>query len=83
MKRRNELVREAVAILIAHGHAPAVSNGGKHIKLTWTSAGRRHVLVVSQSPSDRRARLRSRTILRRLMNTGAVTTENSRRTDPC
>jgi hypothetical protein len=36
MKRSNELVREAVAMLIAQGHVPVVSNGGKHIKLTWS-----------------------------------------------
>jgi hypothetical protein len=69
MKRpNNELVREAVKAVTAHGFVPIVRNGGKHVKLSWTSGGRRHVLVISRSPSSQRARMKSRAVLRRLLN---------------
>jgi hypothetical protein len=73
MKRPNELVREAVAIVVARGFTPTVSNGGKHYKLSWLDHGRRrHVLVISQSPSNQKARVQSRAILRRLLNGGRI-----------
>jgi len=41
MKRpNNELVREAVKAVTAHGFVPIVRNGGKHVKLSWTSCGK-------------------------------------------
>jgi len=67
MRRPNELVREALATLVAHGHVPILSNGGKHIKLTWVAHGQRRTLTISRSPSDRRARQKSQAILRRLL----------------
>jgi hypothetical protein len=67
MSRHNELVREALKILAAHGHDGVVSNGGKHIKLTWLAHGQRRILTISKSPGDYRARLKSRTLLRRLL----------------
>jgi hypothetical protein len=75
----NELVRDAVKILTAHGFEPTV-NTGKHIKLIWFAHGQRRMLTISKSPSDWRARMRSRMILRRLMNKDVATAENSRRT---
>jgi hypothetical protein len=69
MKRpSNELVREAVATVVAYGFAPTVRNGGKHFKVSWVANGRRRVLVISQSPSNRKARVQSRAILRRLLS---------------
>jgi hypothetical protein len=65
---RNELVREAIAAVVARGFTPAVRNGGKHFKVSWVANGRRRVLVISQSPSNRKARVQSRAVLRRLLS---------------
>jgi hypothetical protein len=54
-------------MLIAHGFTPTVSDGGKHFKIRWGDGSRRYVLVVSRSPSSRRARASSRATLRRLL----------------
>jgi len=67
MKRAAELVHDAVSLLREHGFAPTVSNGGKHLKVRWFDRGRRYTLVISQSPSDRQARINSLTTLRRLL----------------
>jgi hypothetical protein len=72
MNRAEELVRDAEVLLRRHGFAPTVSNGGKHLKISWFDQGRRYTLVLSRSPSDRRARLRSRTVLRRLLRTNGA-----------
>jgi hypothetical protein len=71
-RRKNDLVREAVETLIAHGFTPIVSSGGKRLKISWIAAHHRHVLVISRSPSDWRARLNSRATLRRLLRQPAL-----------
>lgn len=73
MTRTTELVRDAVAMIRDHGFIPTVSNGGKHIKVRWFDQGRRYTLVISQSPSDRDARLKSRAVLRRLLRNNGKT----------
>jgi len=72
--RANELVRDAVTMIGEHGFVPTVTNGGKHIKVSWFNQGRRYLLVISQSPSGQHARLKSRAVLRRLLrsNRGAA-----------
>jgi hypothetical protein len=72
MRHSNDLVREAMETLITQGFAPAISNGGKHIKVRWFDHGRRYTLIVSVSPGDRRARLNSRAVLRRLLRTNGT-----------
>jgi hypothetical protein len=67
MNRASELVHDAVALLRDHGFTPTVSNGGKHIRVRWFDQGRRYTLVISQSPSDRQARINSRAVLRRIL----------------
>jgi hypothetical protein len=67
MNRAGELVRDAVTMLQRHGFDPVISNGGKHAKVRWFDQGRRYTLVVSQSPSDRHARINSLAILRRML----------------
>jgi hypothetical protein len=62
-----ELVHDAIILLQDHGFVPTVSNGGKHLKVRWFDQGRRYTLVVSQSPSDRHARLNSLATLRRML----------------
>jgi len=74
MNRATELVHDAVALLKSHGLVPTVSNGGKHLKVRWFDQGRRYTLFISASPSDRRGRLNSRAVLRRILrsNRGAA-----------
>jgi hypothetical protein len=68
MTMRNDLLNDALATIRDAGfEAHVVRN--RHNKIYWTDEqGRRHCLVVSVTPSDWRARLRSRSILRRLLN---------------
>jgi hypothetical protein len=67
MNRANELVHDAVTLLRSHGLVPKVSNGGKHVRVRWFDHGRRYTLIVPASPSDQRARLNSRAVLRRIL----------------
>lgn len=68
MTRRYPLVDQAVAVLASHGHAADVDLDGRtHLKIRWVANGRKHLLVVSRSPSDRRAQANSRALLRRLL----------------
>jgi hypothetical protein len=73
MNRATELVCDAVALLRGRGFAPTVSNGGKHIKVRWFDQGRRYTLIIPQSPSDRRSRLNSRAVLRRILRANGST----------
>jgi hypothetical protein len=65
--RPNELVRDAINMLVAHGVEPSISNGGKHIKIQWVGGCRRHVFTVSHRPTGPRAKANSRAALRRLL----------------
>ena len=67
--RGNELVADAIDMLTAAGFVPTVG-GRKHLIVSWFDHGRRYTLVVPASPGDRRARLNSRSTLRRLLRTG-------------
>jgi hypothetical protein len=70
MRYGNQLVRDAVALLADHGFKASVSNGGRHLKVRWFDDGRRYTLIVPATPSDRRGRLNSRAVLRRLLRNG-------------
>ena len=64
---RNDLLDEAVEMIRAAGFEPCVVRN-RHWKVQWADQqGRRQCLVVAFSPSDRRARLQSRAVLRRLL----------------
>ena len=67
MNRADELVDDAVSLLKSRGFTPVVSNGGRHVRVRWVDRGRRYTLYVPSTPSDHRARLNSRTVLRRLL----------------
>jgi hypothetical protein len=67
MNRGAELVRDAVTMLRDHGFTPIVSNGGRHLRVCWFDGGRRYTLFIPGSPSDHRARLNSRAMLRRIL----------------
>ena len=66
-KRSEELIEDALALLPGHGLAPSIRKNGKHIKIKWLDAGRRHALIVSRTPGDNRARQSSRATLRRIL----------------
>jgi hypothetical protein len=64
---KNELLEDALAMLRQAGIEPQVVRN-RHWKITWTDdQGHTRLLVVAFSPSDRRARLQSRAMLRRLL----------------
>lgn len=66
-RRHPPTVREAVAVLAEYGHVADIDLDGKHLKVEWTANGRRHLLVISKSPSDHRSIANSRSTLRRLL----------------
>jgi hypothetical protein len=67
-RRHPDLVREAISILGDHGYAVDFDLSGAHLKLRWLGrCGRQHLLVLSRSPSDHRARMNARATLRRLL----------------
>jgi hypothetical protein len=72
MARRSPLVREAIVALAERGLAADVAIDGKHFKIHWLQGGRKHLLVISRSASDRRAAVNSRTMLRRLLTAGGA-----------
>jgi hypothetical protein len=75
---RNDLLNDAVEMIRAAGFEPHVVYN-KHVKVYWAdSQGRRHCLVVSVSPSDRRARTQSRAVLRRLLKAGTFSDQQQR-----
>ena len=65
--RARELLNDTLAILATHGFKPTVDNKGRHVKVRWNDAGRPFLFILPQSPSDPRARLNSRAVLRRLL----------------
>jgi len=73
MRRAEELIRDAVVLLQDRGFVPTVSNGGKHVRVRWFDHGRRYTLYVPASPSDQRARLNSRAVLRRILRSNGGT----------
>jgi hypothetical protein len=67
MTRAQELIYDAIHLLRTHGFTPTVGNGGKHVRVRWFDRGRRYTLFIPASPSDRRSRLNSRAVLRRIL----------------
>jgi hypothetical protein len=67
MNRADELVHDAVSLLRGRGFVPTASNGGRHLRIRWFDGGRRYTLYIPSTPSDYRARLNSRAVLRRLL----------------
>ena len=72
MNRAAELVHDAVTMLRDRGFVPTVSNGGKHTKVRWFDQGRRFTLYIPATPSDHRARLNSRAVLKRILRNGGA-----------
>jgi hypothetical protein len=65
--RISPIVDDALAVLAANGLTGVVKEG-RHYKVEFTSLfGRKCLLVIARSPSDRRAIKQSRCQLRRLM----------------
>jgi hypothetical protein len=72
VNRAAELVHDAVTMLRDRGFVPTVSNGGKHTKVRWFDQGRRFTLYIPATPSDHRARLNSRAVLKRILRNGGA-----------
>jgi hypothetical protein len=66
---RNDLIDDAIEMLTTSGLNPTVIAGGKHWKIKWVNRGRACTLVISRSPSNGRARQKSRSLLKRLLRT--------------
>jgi hypothetical protein len=66
-RRYAPFAREAIVILGEHGHAADIDTAGKHFKIFWQVNGRKRLLVIAKTPSDRRADLNARSTLRRLL----------------
>jgi hypothetical protein len=64
---RNELLSDALTMIRSRGFKPHVTHN-RHWKVSWVDrCGHRRLLVIAFSPSDRRARMQSRAVLRRLL----------------
>jgi len=72
MNRASELVHDAVTLLRDHGFVPTVCINGKHTKVRWFDQGRCYTLFIPATPSDVRARLNSRAVLRRILRTNGM-----------
>jgi hypothetical protein len=63
----NEIIRDTISALRDAGFRPTIE-GGKHFKVRWSDhTGRPRMLIVSRSPSDFRAKIQNRMMLRRLL----------------
>jgi hypothetical protein len=65
--RANGIVRMTVDMLEARGFTPTIKNGGKHLKIRWHDGNRSFTVIVSRSPSDRRAINNARATLRKIL----------------
>jgi hypothetical protein len=64
---KHDLLNEAIETIRAYGFNPCVARK-RHWKVSWVDQqGRTRLLVISFSPSDYRARMQSRAVLRRLL----------------
>jgi len=80
--RRHPLLREALAILRSSGCTNITHHQNKHAKIRATLAnGRPFTLVMAVSPSDRRAEVKNRTLLRRLLRSADATLTNPTTTE--
>jgi hypothetical protein len=64
---KHEILEEALSTIRAAGFEPSIVRN-RHWKISWIDRrGRKQVLTVAASPSDYRARVQSRALLRRLL----------------
>jgi hypothetical protein len=72
--RANGIVRMTLDLLEQRGFTPTISNGGKHLKIKWHDGNRTFTVIVSRSPSDRRAINNARATLQRILRHREVNT---------
>jgi hypothetical protein len=65
--RRNECLTAIIDVLDDAHVAYIVEHGGKHLKVWFTIAGRRHRFICPVSPSDTNARHHARAYARRVL----------------
>jgi hypothetical protein len=83
MTSANGIIRMTLNMLEARGFTPTVTNG-RHLKIRWCDGNRTFTVVVSRSPSDRRAINNARATLRRILrsvpNAPKTASANDKRT---
>jgi hypothetical protein len=62
----NEVLKATIDVLAQHDIKPTVKHGGKHLHVEFEMNGQSRTIVVSATPSDRRAALGARTVARRV-----------------
>jgi hypothetical protein len=65
-------VAEAVVVLAEHGLDADLDLCSRHFKVRRTAHGRRRLLIISKTPSDRHAAVLSRAQLKRLLRADAL-----------
>lgn len=75
----NECIEAAVAELRACNIEPTIRHGGKHIAIEWSHNGESRTFTAPATPSDHRARLNTRSDIRRMLrNDGLIGFEEAR-----
>jgi hypothetical protein len=65
--RTNPVFCAVASVLDRHGIAFELQHRGKHPRVLFTHGGRMHRVVVPASPSDRRAPLKAKAFIRRIL----------------
>lgn len=72
MRKRNPIVKKALAELEAAGIAPEVWHGGKHIRLAWIYKGKKRTFTCPLSPGDYRSEKNNQAQLRRMLREDGI-----------
>ena len=79
MARRNEVLTMVINELKAVNIEPWIEDGRSHLKVRWTNPiqGETRTVIVSGTPSDRRARHNARSFVRRMLRIDGLIAANS------
>jgi hypothetical protein len=79
MARRNEVLMMVINELKAVSIEPWIEDGRSHLKVRWTNPiqGETRTVIVSGTPSDRRARHNARSFVRRMLRIDGLIAANS------
>jgi hypothetical protein len=79
MARRNEVLAMVLSELKAVNIEPWIEDGKTHLKVRWTNPilGETRTVIVSGTPSDRRARHNARSFVRRMLRIDGLIAANS------
>jgi hypothetical protein len=81
MARRNEVLTMVINELKAVNIEPWIEDGRSHLKVRWTNpiVGETRTVIVSGTPSDRRARYNARSFVRRILRADGLIAGRSKR----